>query len=112
MDIVVYSFKCEIQPQSLNRSWHLRSPIALIPGRCRPDAAADTTPGEISQRRDGRPEHATRAAELSARENGCCSFFTFTLTIADGGMTLEAAVPPEQVAVLDALQARASAASA
>ncbi|MEU7852797.1 hypothetical protein [Nonomuraea sp. NPDC049141] len=57
------------------------------------------------------PELAARAAELSARENGCCSFFTFTLTIAHGGMTLEVAVPPEQVAVLDALQARAGAAS-
>ncbi|MET8340771.1 hypothetical protein ABZV14_38645 [Streptosporangium canum] len=53
------------------------------------------------------PEHAARAAELSARENGCCSFFAFTLTVADGGLALEVAVPPEQVEVLDALQARA-----
>ncbi|GAA2799200.1 hypothetical protein [Nonomuraea dietziae] len=44
-------------------------------------------------------------------ENGCCSFFSFTLTIADGGLTLEVAVPQEQVEVLDALQARAGAAS-
>jgi hypothetical protein len=58
------------------------------------------------------PEHAARAAELSARENGCCSFFTFTLTIADGRLLLEVAVPAEQVEVLNALQARASAASA
>ncbi|MEU4702655.1 hypothetical protein [Nonomuraea dietziae] len=56
-------------------------------------------------------EHAARAAELTARENGCCSFFSFTLTIADGGLTLEVAVPQEQVEVLDALQARAGAAS-
>ncbi|WP_169987023.1 hypothetical protein [Microbispora sp. H10836] len=53
------------------------------------------------------PEHAARAAELTARENGCCSFFTFTLTVAGGGLTLDVAVPPEHVAVLDALQARA-----
>ncbi|MEU7890915.1 hypothetical protein AB0B54_35905 [Microbispora bryophytorum] len=53
------------------------------------------------------PEHAARAAELTARENGCCSFFAFTLTIADGGLTLEVAVPPERIEVLDALQARA-----
>ncbi|MEU4232842.1 hypothetical protein AB0F17_51855 [Nonomuraea sp. NPDC026600] len=58
------------------------------------------------------PEHAARAAELTARENGCCSFFTFTLTIADGSLALEVAVPPEQVEVLDALQARAGAAAA
>jgi hypothetical protein len=55
------------------------------------------------------PDHAARAAELAARENGCCSFFTFTLTVADGSLTLEATVPPEHVDVLDALQARAGA---
>ncbi|MEV4296463.1 hypothetical protein [Microbispora rosea] len=53
------------------------------------------------------PEHAARAAELTARENGCCSFFAFTLTVADGGLALEVAVPPEHIEVLDALQARA-----
>jgi hypothetical protein len=43
--------------------------------------------------------------------SGCCSFFTFTLTIADGGLALEARVPAQQTAVLDALQARAGAAA-
>ncbi|MEV4895576.1 hypothetical protein AB0K48_40005, partial [Nonomuraea sp. NPDC055795] len=57
------------------------------------------------------PEHAARAAELSARENGCCSFFTFTLTIADGRLALEVAVPEERAEVLDALQARAGSAA-
>ncbi|WP_405085163.1 hypothetical protein [Microbispora sp. NBC_01389] len=57
------------------------------------------------------PEHAARAAELTARENGCCSFFTFTLTIAGGGLTLDVAVPPGHAGVLDALQARAGAAA-
>ncbi|GAA4191569.1 hypothetical protein [Microbispora amethystogenes] len=56
------------------------------------------------------PEYAARAAELTARENGCCSFFTFTLTIAGCGLTLDVAVPPEHADVLDALQARAGAA--
>jgi hypothetical protein len=57
------------------------------------------------------PEHAARAAELTARENGCCSFFTFILTIADGSLALEVTVPAQHVAVLDALQARAGAAA-
>ncbi|MGV9595396.1 hypothetical protein ACWDR1_01900 [Streptosporangium sandarakinum] len=53
------------------------------------------------------PGNAARAAELTARENGCCSFFTFTLTIAGGGLTLEVTVPAEHTEVLDALQVRA-----
>ncbi|WP_084965115.1 hypothetical protein [Thermoactinospora rubra] len=57
------------------------------------------------------PANAARAAELAARENSCCSFFTFTLTVADGVMALEAQVPEQQVDVLDALQARARAAA-
>ncbi|MEU7897968.1 hypothetical protein AB0B45_34550 [Nonomuraea sp. NPDC049152] len=51
-------------------------------------------------------DNAAQAAELAARENGCCSFFTFALTIADGSLALEVAVPAEHVEVLDALQAR------
>ncbi|WP_248965440.1 hypothetical protein [Sphaerisporangium perillae] len=58
------------------------------------------------------PDNAARAAELSARENGCCSFFTFTLTIADGSLAVEVTVPTQHVEVLDALQARASTAAA
>jgi hypothetical protein len=53
------------------------------------------------------PGNAARAAELAARENGCCSFFTFTLTVADGSLALEVAVPAEHVEVLDALAERA-----
>jgi hypothetical protein len=58
------------------------------------------------------PDNAARAAELTARENGCCSFFTFALTIADGSLVLEVTVPPEHVEVLDALQDRAGTAAA
>lgn len=58
---------------------------------------------------DAGPAVAARAAELAARENGCCSFFTFTLIITGGGMALEVEVPAGQAAVLDALQARAAA---
>ncbi|MGW4408499.1 hypothetical protein ACWEJ6_31000 [Nonomuraea sp. NPDC004702] len=50
---------------------------------------------------------AARAAGLAVRENACCSFFTFTLTIGGGGLTLAATVPPWHTGVLDALQARA-----
>ncbi|MFG6201745.1 hypothetical protein [Nonomuraea sp. JJY05] len=57
------------------------------------------------------PDIAARAAELMARENGCCSFFTFTLTISDGSLALVVGVPPEQTEVLDALQARVGAAA-
>ncbi|MDP9869851.1 MULTISPECIES: hypothetical protein [Streptosporangium] len=57
------------------------------------------------------PGNAGRAAELTARENGCCSFFTFTLTVADSSLALEVTVPPRQVEVLDALQERAAAAA-
>ncbi|MEU1734182.1 hypothetical protein [Streptosporangium sp. NPDC020145] len=58
------------------------------------------------------PGNAARAAELMARENGCCSFFSFALTVADGGLTLEVAVPDEHIDVLDALQSRAVSAAA
>ncbi len=54
------------------------------------------------------PENAARTADLVARETGCCSFFTFTLTVADGRLVLEVAVPPEQAGILDALQTRAA----
>ncbi len=57
------------------------------------------------------PQIAGRAAELAARETGCCSFFTFTLTATSGGLVLEVTVPDSRTAVLDALAARAAAAA-
>jgi hypothetical protein len=53
------------------------------------------------------PGVAGRVAELAAAEAGCCSFFTFTLTVADGRLMLEVTVPPAYTGVLDALAARA-----
>ncbi|MGW6196481.1 hypothetical protein ACWF0M_10100 [Kribbella sp. NPDC055110] len=44
----------------------------------------------------------TTVENLTARENECCSFFTFTLT----DTTLRITVPPTQTAVLDGLSAR------
>jgi hypothetical protein len=48
-------------------------------------------------------------AELTARETECCSFFRFAITpTADELVRLRIAVPPSQVAVLDALSALAA----
>lgn len=58
------------------------------------------------------PETAERAAGLAARENRCCSFFTFVLTVADGVMSLEARVPDRHADVLDALHRRCAPGSA
>jgi len=53
------------------------------------------------------PVIAATAADLSVRETQCCSFFEFALTATGGRLALEVAVPPGQVAVLDALTDRA-----
>lgn len=53
------------------------------------------------------PEVAARAAGLAAKETGCCSFFTFDLTIADGKVEMVVSTGPEHDAVLEALVVRA-----
>jgi hypothetical protein len=53
------------------------------------------------------PAVAGRAAELAAAETGCCSFFTFVLTVTGGSAGLDIVVPATQIAVLDALAERA-----
>lgn len=50
---------------------------------------------------------AGRVADLAAAETACCSFFTFTLTVTEGRLTLEVTVPPPYTGVLDAVAARA-----
>lgn len=55
------------------------------------------------------PAAAGRVAELAAAETGCCSFFSFTLTVTGSALTLDVAVPAAYVAVLDALGDRAAA---
>lgn len=55
-------------------------------------------------------EAEPRARELATRESACCSFFTFELHAAADTVWMEVAVPVAQVAVLDALVARAAAA--
>ncbi len=51
------------------------------------------------------PQVAARAAELAARETQCCSFFTFTLTLSGGQLSLEVTAPAAHVAVLDGIAA-------
>ncbi|WP_248579591.1 hypothetical protein [Nocardioides sp. InS609-2] len=53
------------------------------------------------------PAAAARAAGLAVKETGCCSFFTFDLTIADGAVSLGIETAPAHGAVLAALGARA-----
>ena len=52
---------------------------------------------------------AGRARDLAARETECCSFFTFDVREVSDRVVLEVGVPPAQVAVLDAVQARVEA---
>jgi hypothetical protein len=56
------------------------------------------------------PAVAATAANLTARESQCCTFWTFTLTMTGGRVTLDVSVPAGQHAVLDALVDRAQAA--
>jgi hypothetical protein len=51
------------------------------------------------------PRVAARAAGLAVAETSCCSFFTFTLRVAGGSVSLEVTVPDAYAAVLDAFAA-------
>ena len=57
------------------------------------------------------PAAAARTAELAAAETGCCSFFTFALTVTAGALTLDITVPQQYAPVLAALADRAGAAA-
>ena len=52
-------------------------------------------------------ETAARAAGLAVRETGCCSFFTFELTMTDGRVALVVSTARTHESVLAALAARA-----
>ena len=58
------------------------------------------------------PQTAAQVAELAAAETGCCSFFTFTITVAAGRLVLDIAVPEPHTGTLDLLAAHAAAVSA
>jgi hypothetical protein len=66
-----------------------------------------TTPTRLHLDLRPGPQVAGRAAELAAAETGCCSFFTFTLTVAGGSLGLDIDVPAPYAGVLDALAERA-----
>jgi hypothetical protein len=68
-------------------------------------------PGRVRMVLRPEPQVAGRAAELAARETGCCSFFTFTLTATGGELALQVSVGDRHIEVLDALAARATAMS-
>lgn len=51
------------------------------------------------------PAYDGVARDLTARESGCCSFFTFAFTRDGADLLLDITVPPTQVPVLDALAA-------
>ncbi|RKS78888.1 hypothetical protein BZB76_0322 [Actinomadura pelletieri DSM 43383] len=69
-------------------------------------------PGRVRLVLRADPSVAGRVAELAARETGCCSFFTFTLTATGGALTLEVGVDERHTGVLAALAARATRLSA
>lgn len=47
--------------------------------------------------------------DLARRESRCCSFFAFEFETAGDAVVMHIGVPPEQVAVLDAIEARIAA---
>jgi hypothetical protein len=49
------------------------------------------------------------ARDLARRESECCSFFTFEFESTGDDLVMRIDVPPEHVAVLDAIQARVAA---
>lgn len=55
------------------------------------------------------PAARATARDLTGRESGCCSFFSFTFEYGVGVLWLDIEVPAAQVAVLDALTERAAA---
>ncbi|MFB8128739.1 hypothetical protein [Streptomyces mirabilis] len=59
----------------------------------------------------GRPGVEDHVRDLVARESGCCSFFTFTVSAGPEQIRLDIEVDAEHEAVLDALQERAATAA-
>ncbi|MCP2343705.1 hypothetical protein [Actinomadura rupiterrae] len=70
-------------------------------------AVEQVAAGRVRLRLKAEPRVAGRAAELAARETGCCSFFTFTLTTSGGELALEVSAADQHAPVVTALAERA-----
>ena len=70
-----------------------------------------TSPGLVRLELRADPATAARAARLAGMETGCCSFFTFELTITDGRVAMAISTEARHERVLAALSARAQARS-
>ena len=55
------------------------------------------------------PAAAARAADLAVKETGCCSFFSFDLSIGDGKVSMAISTDARNTAVLAVLRDRAAA---
>jgi hypothetical protein len=65
-----------------------------------------TSPQELRFEFRIEPDVAARAASVAAKETGCCSFFTFDLTITDGEVAMIVTTTPTHEPVLAARAAR------
>lgn len=73
-------------------------------------SAERTSRTELWMYLPGGADVVATARDVIERETECCSFFTFDLRASAAGTELGVRVPDSQVAVLDAMQARAEAA--
>ena len=69
--------------------------------------AVRLSPTELSLPISDEPGQLEEIVALAQREKACCPFFDFLIHIEAEGVALHISVPPEAVAVLDALGAPA-----
>lgn len=70
-------------------------------------ALSRPTPNQLRIEIQPEPDAASRAAALAVKETGCCSFFTFEMTISVGSVELTVSTAETHAAVLAALGERA-----
>jgi len=68
-----------------------------------------TAPDQLLLELRADPDAAARAADLAVKETGCCSFFSFDLSIGDGKVSMTISTDAPNTAVLTALRDRAAA---
>ena len=69
------------------------------------DSATERAPveGGVALRFDPAPGTAATVADLAAREQGCCSFFEFTLRLVPGALWLEVRAPADALPIVETL---------